>query len=120
MFGNLPGETSAGIFLFGLREQERQMSVYMIVEAKEVMDKEKYGEYVRQVPPLVAKFGGKYLARGGKVLKVAGDWDPSRVIIIEFASMERFRAWWDSPEYRAVAPLREQSAKTNAIVIEGA
>lgn len=95
------------------------MSVYMIIEAKEVMDKNKYMEYVQQVPPLVEKFGGKYLARGGKVTVVSGDWNPGRVIIIEFASMEKFNAWWSSPEYRLVAPLREQSAKVNAVIIEG-
>ena len=95
------------------------MAVYMIVEAKTVMDKEGYGEYVRRVPQIVEKFGGKYLARGGKTRVVAGDWAPQRVIIIEFESIDRFNAWWNSPEYRAVAPLREKSALTNAIVVEG-
>ncbi len=96
------------------------MAVYMIVEAKEVMDKEKYGEYIKRVPQTIEKFGGEYLARGGKVKVVSGDWNPERVIIVKFDSMERFQAWWNSPEYRAVAPLREQATKTNAIVIEGA
>ncbi|HOW42355.1 MAG TPA: DUF1330 domain-containing protein [Candidatus Omnitrophota bacterium] len=95
------------------------MSVYMIVEAREVMDKEKYGEYVRKVPETVKQFGGKYLARGGRVTVCAGDWNPARLIILEFASMDAYNAWWHSPEYRAVAPLREQSARTNAIVVEG-
>lgn len=96
------------------------MPVYMVIEAKEVMDKNKYIEYIKQVPPIVEKFGGKYLARGGKVTVVSGDWNPARVIIIEFASTDKFNAWWNSPEYRLVAPLREQSAKVNAVIIEGA
>lgn len=95
------------------------MPVYMIVEAKEVMDKEKYGEYIRKVPQTIVKFGGKYLARGGQVTVVSGEWDPSRLIMVEFESMDKFRAWWNSPEYRAIAPLRECSTKTNAVVIEG-
>ena len=95
------------------------MSVYMIVEAKEVIDKQKYGEYISKVPPIVEKFGGKYLARGGKVKVISGDWNPARLIIVEFASMDKFQAWWTSPDYRKVAPLREQGAKTNAIVVEG-
>lgn len=66
------------------------MSVYMIVEAKEVMDKKKYGEYIQKVPETIAKFGGRYLARGGQVLTVSGDWKPTRLIIVEFDSMERF------------------------------
>lgn len=95
------------------------MPVYMIVEAKEVMDKQKYGEYIQKVPQTIEKFCGKYLARGGQVKVVSGDWNPARLIIVEFESMDKFESWWDSPEYRKVAPLREQSAKTNAIVVEG-
>ena len=79
----------------------------MIIEAKEVMDRAKYGEYIEKVPRTIEKFGGKYLARGGQVTVVSGDWKPARLIIVEFASMEKFHAWWRSPEYRAVvAPAR--------------
>jgi uncharacterized protein (DUF1330 family) len=95
------------------------MSVYMIVEAKEIIDKQKYGEYISKVPQTIEKFGGRYLARGGQVTVVSGDWNPDRLIIVEFASMTKFQAWWHSPEYRKVAPLREQGAKTNAVVVEG-
>lgn len=95
------------------------MSVYMIVEAKEIMDKEKYGEYIQRVPQTIEKFGGKYLVRGGQVTTVSGDWNPARLIIVKFNSMDKFQAWWNSSEYRRVAPLREQSARMNAIVVEG-
>jgi len=95
------------------------MPVYMIVEAKEIMDKDKYAEYVRRAPATIAAFGGRYLARGGEVNILAGDWQPCRLIIVEFASMENFRCWWQSPEYRAIARLREESARTNAVLIEG-
>jgi uncharacterized protein (DUF1330 family) len=95
------------------------MSVYMIIEAKEIMDRTKYGEYIEKVPQTIKKYGGKYLARGGNVTVVSGTWNPARLIIVEFASMDKFHTWWRSPEYRAVAPLREQSAKTNAVVVEG-
>jgi uncharacterized protein (DUF1330 family) len=50
---------------------------------------------------------------------LSGEWNPTRVIIVEFDSMDRFQAWWSSPEYRAIAPLREKATKTNAIVVEG-
>ncbi|HNX81440.1 MAG TPA: DUF1330 domain-containing protein [Candidatus Omnitrophota bacterium] len=95
------------------------MSVYMVIEAQKVWDKEKYGEYVQKVPPIVEKFGGKYLARGGAVTLIAGDWNPARLIIIEFGCREKFQAWWNSPEYKAVAPLREEAALVNAILIDG-
>lgn len=95
------------------------MSVYMIVEVKEVFDKQKYGEYIKKVPQIIEQFGGKYIVRGGDVSVVAGDWHPTRVIIVEFESMEKFQAWWNSPQYHAVAHLRENSAKTNAVVVKG-
>lgn len=95
------------------------MTVYMIVEVTEVRDKEKYLEYVKKVPKTVTAFGGKYLARGGKVEVICGDWQPGRLVIVEFDSMESYQAWLNSDEYRAIAPLREESAKTNAVVVEG-
>ncbi|MDD3088698.1 MAG: DUF1330 domain-containing protein [Candidatus Omnitrophica bacterium] len=95
------------------------MPVYLIVEAKKVIDKSKYTEYIQKVPETIARFGGKYLVRGGKVSVASGDWDPERLIIVEFGSMDKFRAWWDSSEYRLVAPLREASAIVNAVVAEG-
>ena len=96
------------------------MSVYMIVDVKEVMDKDQYGEYIKKVPATIARFGGKYLARGGDVSVVSGGWKPARLIIVEFESMENFHSWYQSPEYRSVAPLRERSTRTNVIVVEGA
>ncbi len=95
------------------------MAVYMIVEVTQVSDKQRYAEYVQKVPQIVAKFGGEYLARGGEVKAISGDWHPGRLVIIEFESMAKFEAWWNSPEYRAIAPLRETSTRTNAVVVQG-
>ncbi|MFA6321169.1 MAG: DUF1330 domain-containing protein [Candidatus Omnitrophota bacterium] len=95
------------------------MAAYLIVDIEEVFDKVKYGEYVKTVPATVEKYGGKYLVRGGRVTVAAGDWNPTRLIIVEFESIDKFNVWWHSPEYRSVAHLREQSARTKAIVVEG-
>lgn len=94
------------------------MPVYLIVEIKLVTDIEKYSEYMRKVPQIIKKFGGRYLFRGGKVRVVSGNWNPSRLIIVEFDSLEGFQGWWNSPEYREIASLREEAARTNAIVVE--
>lgn len=96
------------------------MAAYFLAEIKNVTDPETYGRYVRQVPEIIARFGGKYLIRGGETSVFAGDWEPGRLVLIEFDSVERVRACFSSPEYRAVAPLRERSAETNAVIVEGA
>jgi uncharacterized protein (DUF1330 family) len=95
------------------------MTVFMIIEPREVWDPRMYGEYCSKVPAVVERFGGRYLARDMCPHCVAGDWSPSKVVIIEFPSRERFEAWWSSPEYRTVAPLRERSAKVNAVLVNG-
>ncbi len=94
------------------------MSVYMIIEPVEIMNKEKYEKYRNKVPNTIEKYGGQYLAVGEPTL-VIGDWKPERVVIIEFESMNKFLSWWDSPEYREIVPLREQSAKVNVILVQG-
>ena len=79
----------------------------MVIETKEIMDRDRYGEYIEKVPGTIEKFGGKYLAQGGDITVISGDWNPARLIVIELASMGKFNAWWHSPQYRAVVPLRE-------------
>lgn len=95
------------------------MSFYMIVEPKDIIDKETYKEYTQKVLKNVEKYGGRYLTRNGEVSLIEGDWKPERIVIIEFESKDKFENWWNSKEYREIAILRERSAKVNAIVIQG-
>ena len=94
------------------------MSAYMIIEI-EVLDRETYSRYVAQVREVVEQYGGRYLARGGNVIAMSGDWKPERVILIEFGSARQARECFASPEYKAIAPLREKSTRTKAIIVEG-
>lgn len=95
------------------------MPAYFLVDI-EVLDPVPYARYVSMVPEIVARYGGRYLVRGGEVSTFAGDWKPGRLILIEFDSVERIRECFSSPEYLAVAPLRERSTITRAIIVEGA
>jgi uncharacterized protein (DUF1330 family) len=90
----------------------------MLIEANPY-DEEMYSEYVKKVKPFVEKHGGKYLVRGGKTSPFTGGWDPKRLIVIEFPSMEKWAACFKSGEYRKIAPLCENSADTRAVVVEG-
>jgi uncharacterized protein (DUF1330 family) len=90
----------------------------MILEI-EVVDADTYADYVTRAPATVAQYGGRYLVRGGEITPLTGGWNPQRIVVIEFSSMERFREWLTSPEYSAIAPLREKSTKSKVIVVEG-
>jgi len=93
------------------------MSVYMIIESK-VKDKEKYRQYIEQVSPIVTLFGGCYHVRGENI-RAFGSWKPERIIVIEFPSESHVQDWLASPEYKAIAPLREAGADTQAVLVDG-
>lgn len=94
------------------------MPAYMIIEIQ-VLDAEVYGRYVESVREVVESFGGRYLARGGKITPISGQWRPERVILIEFDNLDQVHACFRSAEYARLGPLREQSAISRAIVVEG-
>jgi len=94
------------------------MSAYVIVEV-EVTDSEKFEEYRKMVPPTIEAFGGRYVVRGGAVESREGDWRPKRMVVIEFDDVDRARAWHDSELYAPARALREASADTRMILVEG-
>jgi uncharacterized protein (DUF1330 family) len=94
------------------------MSAYVIVDI-DVTDPVRYETYRKMAPPAVAAYGGKYLARGGQTEVLEGDWQPKRLVILEFASVAQAKAWVDSPEYRPARELRHQAATSRMVVIEG-
>ena len=94
------------------------MPVYAIIEIK-ILDEGPYFEYVKNVRSIVEHYNGRYLVRGGKVTPLFGEWNPERVIVIEFPSMEDLTSCFGSDEYKKVAPLREGSTITRSIIVEG-
>lgn len=94
------------------------MPAYLISQI-DVHDPVGYEEYRKLVPPSLAKYGGKFIARGGKIDVLEGDWSPRRVVICEFESIERARQWYESEEYRAAMKIRQQTSTARIIVVEG-
>ena len=94
------------------------MAAYVIANV-EVTDQAKFREYSNQVPLTLEKYGRTYLVRGGATEKAEGDWEPSRMVVIQFESMEQVMKWYNSEEYRGPMQLRHQSANTNLVFIEG-
>jgi len=94
------------------------MPAYLIADI-EVTDPVGYDEYRKRVPAVIAAHGGRYLARGGTSEVLEGTWRPKRSAIIEFPNLASMKAFWESPEYQPLRELRERSAKSNVVVIEG-
>ena len=94
------------------------MTAYVILDI-EVTDPGGYEDYKKLAPPAVALYGGKYIARGGKSETLEGDWLPNRVVVLEFPSVEKAKAWINSPEYAAAKALRHKYATSKTIVVEG-
>ena len=93
------------------------MSAFVIADIT-VNDPERYEEYKKLAPPAIAAYGGKYLARGGKSEKLEGKWEPDRIIILEFESLETAKKFINSPEYSEARALRHKTASSNMIVVE--
>ena len=94
------------------------MAAYLVADI-EVSDAEGYQEYRRTVGASIAAFGGRFLARGGATEVLEGDWSPKRLVIIEFPSMERLHAWYDSPEYAPALALRKRASISRMVMTEG-
>ena len=94
------------------------MPVYLIIDVA-IKDQEVYGEFVAGVPAVVGKYGGRYLARSGEISVMVGDWQPERIVLIQFESIDQVQEFFASPEYLALVPLREKSATSRAIIVEG-
>jgi len=94
------------------------MAAYLVVEVN-VEDKSEFENYKVMAAQAVSAYGGKYLARGGAVTVLEGDWEPERLVIVEFESAERAMQWWDSDEYEEAKNLRQRVATTRMILVEG-
>jgi len=91
---------------------------YVVAEIT-VTDMDAYREYVAAAFPVIQKFGGRFLTRGGTTLAVEGAPPAERVMIIEFASLDQAKAFEYSQDYTDIAPLRQRSAQSRLFIVEG-
>ena len=94
------------------------MAAYVIADV-DVKDPVRYEDYRKMVLPTITVYGGRFLARGGKVDTLEGPWQPKRMVVLEFPSVERAKAWWASSEYAEARALRQATSHGSLVVIEG-
>ena len=94
------------------------MAVYSI-SSIDVKDWDAYAEYMKLVPAVIRKYGGKYLVRGGEILSDNTTWNPKRIVILEFPTIEDMNSFRDSEDYKPVAAIRIKASDSESFVVEG-
>ena len=94
------------------------MSAYFIIQIN-ITNTENYKDYISQVTPIVKKFGGEYIIRGGRSENVEGIWPFQRTVVLKFPTYEMVKKWHNSDEYKPIRKIREDNSECNAIIIEG-
>ena len=95
------------------------MPAYVIVEVS-INDQLEYENYKKLTPAAIAAFNGKFVVRGGKTISLEGNWEPERIVVLEFPSVEIANEWWHSELYTEAKLIRQRSADTKMIIVEGA
>jgi uncharacterized protein (DUF1330 family) len=94
------------------------MAAYFVVNL-DIRDPERFERYRAGVPAVIERYGGRYLVRGGELHRVEGDLGLKRLVILEFPSAEAARRFYDSPEYAPLLKLRQESAASDIVLVEG-
>ena len=94
------------------------MAAYIIVEVT-VHDEKAYEEYKQLTPAAIAAYDGKFVVRGGNAQALEGDWQPQRVVVLQFPTVQKAKDWWASPEYAPAKAIRQKAAHTKMMIVEG-
>ena len=91
-----------------------------VIAVVDVNDPERYRDYTARTPDSIARHGGRWVVRGGSTRVLEGDWDPGRIVVIEFPSVEAALAWFESDDYQELAAIRRDASTARILVAEGA
>lgn len=94
------------------------MAAYVIVEIS-ITNNVEYEEYKKLTPAAIAAYDGKFIVRSTNTESLEGNWQPERMVVLEFPSVERAKEWWNSNEYSKAKEIRQRSASTKMLVVEG-
>jgi len=94
------------------------MPAYVIVET-DITDPEQYERYKAASPGAVAAAGGRFVARGGELAVLEGDWQPSRLVVLEFEDLAAAKRWYHSERYQEAKQLREGAAHMRMVAVQG-
>jgi len=94
------------------------MSAYVIFDV-EIRDMSRYQDFMKQVKPALEAAGGRYLARGGAHRVYEGNWEPRRIVVLEFPSVQSFEQFYNGPVYQGLKPIRDACSSARLVSVEG-
>lgn len=94
------------------------MKVYIVASIR-IIDMERFSIYGQRVAELLPIHGGRFIIRGGDSQVIDGDWEPDRIVVIEFPSRQAYQAFHDDPAYQEVVPIRQSASHASLVLVEG-
>ena len=94
------------------------MPAYVILET-DITDAKQYEQYKAASPGAIQAGGGRFLARGGELAVLEGDWEPSRLVVLEFEDLAAARDWYQSEIYQQAKKLRDGAARLRIVAVQG-
>ena len=94
------------------------MPAYVIVET-DITDPERYEQYKAASPTAIAAGGGRFLVRGGDLVVLEGDWEPARLVVLEFEDLAAAKRWYESEVYQEAKELRDGAAYLRMVAVQG-
>lgn len=115
----IAGAVLGGVVAAGAWAQTAAPKKAYILVQSNVTNPEQYANYAKLSPDIIAKYGGRFLARGGKSATLEGPAAPTRIVVIEFPNYDAATAFYNSPEYTAARKVRAGAATMQFVVVEG-
>lgn len=94
------------------------MAAYIIAHLQ-ITDPERFERYREAVPPIVERYGGRYLIRGAAAESLEGEWTVPRLVVLEFADRDAAERFYRSPEYQEILPIRLGATTGTAAIVDG-
>ena len=94
------------------------MAAYAVFDV-EIRDAPRYQEFMSRVKPALEEAGARYLARGGAHKVYEGDWQPRRIVLLEFPSIDAFEAFYNGPVYQGLKSIRDTCSSARLVCVEG-
>ena len=94
------------------------MNAYLILDL-EIHDISVFTEYIRKIPEFIKKHKGRYVVQGVEPMVLEGDWEPARIVVIEFPSRDNAESFLNDPDASVLFDIRQNSTTSKLLLVDG-